>query len=364
MGAGFFNFPNFAPDIIKMNLQQRIEAFSMLGDILHNALAGKSTKYTSKLTRLIETQHLNNPWFTPDNVRMAVKAIADLLTSENLTRWCSAYPGLNSVTSPVNVGIVMAGNIPLVGFHDFLSVLIAGNRVIVKTSSKDPDLINLIADILISINSDFKNRISFVDGILSGFDMVIATGSDNSSRYFEYYFGKSPHIIRKNRNGIAVVDGTESNAELEALGLDVFSYFGLGCRNVSKLYVPEKYDFPKMIHSWEKYSVLINHSKYAGNYDFNKAIFIVNREKFMDTGFLLLKEENGFSSPVAVLFFEYYNTQEQLHDVFENLKDNIQCITGTHFLPFGRSQLPALWDYADGIDTIEFLLKKKITGIL
>jgi hypothetical protein len=347
-----------------MNLQQRIEAFSMLGDILRDTLSGKSTKHTSQLTSLIETQHLTNPWFTPENIRMAVKAIADLLTSENLTRWCSDYPGLNFVTSPVNVGIVMAGNIPLVGFHDFLSVLISGNRVIAKISSKDPDLINLIADILISVNPEFKNRTSIADGILTGFDMVIATGSDNSSRYFEYYFGKYPHIIRKNRNSVAVIDGTESNAELEALGLDVFSYFGLGCRNVSKLYVPEKYDFSEMIHSWTKNSVLINHSKYAGNYDFRKAIFLVNKEKFIDTGFLLLKEGNGFSSPVAVLFFEYYKTSEQLHEVFKNSKDRIQCIVGRDFLPFGRSQLPALWDYADGIDTIEFLLKKKITGIL
>jgi len=343
-----------------MKLEERISSFSTLGEILRDALDGKPTPYTDKVTYLIDNQQFKNPWFTAKNVRLAIKSIADELTEENLVKWTNAYPDLNKSFKLLNVGIIMAGNIPLVGFHDFLSVLISGNRVIVKTSSKDPDLIKLIADILISINSDFKNRISIADGILSGFDMVIATGSDNSSRYFEYYFGKFPHIIRKNRHSIAVVDGTESNAELEALGLDVFSYFGLGCKNVSKLYVPEKYDFSKMIHSWEKYSFLINHSKYASNYDFNKATFLVNREKFMDTGFLLMKEENGISSPVAVLFFEYYNTPEQLHDVFENLKDKIQCIAGRDFLSFGRSQLPALWDYADEIDTIEFLLKKKL----
>ncbi len=343
-----------------MYLQQRIEAFSTLGEILRNALAGKQNIFTNKITQLIESQHIKNPWFTSENVTLALKAISDELTEENLILWTSSYPALNHTFKPANVGIIMAGNLPLAGFHDFLSVLISGNRVIAKTSSKDPDLINLIADILISINRDFKNRISIVDGILSGFDMVIATGSDNSSRYFEYYFGKYPHIIRKNRNSIAVIDSNESDAELEALGLDVFSYFGLGCRNVSKLYIPEKYNFSKMINSWEKYSVLMNHSKYAGNYDFSKAILLVNREKFMDTGFLLLKEENGLSSPVAVLFFEYYNTPEQLHEIFENRKDKIQCITGRDFLPFGSSQSPALWDYADGIDTIEFLQKKNI----
>jgi len=347
-----------------MDLNDRIKAFSALGEILRDALAGKPTKYTHQLAQLIKNQYLKNPWFTSDNVTLSLKNISDELTEENLVQWTSSYPALNQTFKSANVGIIMAGNIPLVGFHDFLSVLISGNRVIAKTSSKDPDLITLVADILISGNPEFRNMISIVYGNLSGFDIIIATGSDNSSRYFEYYFGRYPNIIRKNRNSIAVIDGEENDAELEALGLDVFSYFGLGCRNVSKLYIPEKYDFSKMIQSWNKYSVLINHSKYASNYDFSKAVYLVNKEKFTDTGYILLKENNGLSSPVAVLFYEYYNSQEQLNKVFDNLFDKIQCITGKNFLPFGRTQSPALWDYADGIDTIEFLLKKNIAGIL
>jgi len=343
-----------------MKLEERISAFSALGEILRDALPGKSTPYTDRVTYLIETQHLKNQWFTPENIRLALKSIADELTAENLVKWTDSYPDLKKTYKPLNVGIIMAGNVPLVGFHDFLSVLISGNRVIAKTSSKDPDLINLITDILISLNQEFKKIILISEGILSDFDIVIATGSDNSSRYFEHYFGRYPNIIRKNRNSIAVIDGKESSTEIEALGSDVFSYFGLGCRSVSKLFVPEKYDFSKMIPNWEKYSALINHSKYAGNYDFNKAVFLVNKEKFIDTGYLLLKEENTLSSPAAVLFYEYYNSQEQLYKVFENKKDKIQCIVGRDFLPFGKAQSPALWDYADGIDTINFILKKNL----
>ncbi len=343
-----------------MKLEERISAFSMLGEILRNALQGRSTPFTGRINDLIETQHLKNPWFTPDNIRLALKSIADELTEENLVKWTDSYPVLNKSYKPLNVGIIMAGNVPLVGFHDFLSVLITGNKVIAKTSSKDPDLINLISEILISINREFKSIISISDGILSGFDSVIATGSDNSSRYFKHYFGQYPNIIRKNRNSIAIIDGKETNTELEALGSDIFSYFGLGCRSISKLFVPENYDFSKMIQNWEKYFSLINHSKYAGNYDFNKAVLLVNKEKFIDTGYLIFKEDNTLSSPVAVLYYEFYNSQEQLQKVFRNFSNKIQCVVGRDFLPFGKAQSPTLWDYADGIDIIEFNLKKTL----
>ena len=347
-----------------MILEERISAFSTLGEILHNSLQGRSTPFTGRVNDLIETQHLKNPWFTPGNVRLSLKNIADQLTEENLVKWTDSYPALNETIDKVNVGIIMAGNIPLVGFHDFLSVLITGNSAIVKTSSKDPDLIRLIADILISVNGEFNSRISISDGMLSGFDIVIATGSDNSSRYFEHYFGRYPNIIRKNRNSIAVIDGNESNEELEALGSDIFSYFGLGCRSISKLFVPEKFDMSEVTKNWEKYSALINHSKYAANYDFNKAVLLVNKEKFTDTGYLILKEENVLSSPVAVLYYEFYNSQEQLNKYFRDNSDKIQCIVGSNYMPFGKAQSPALWDYADGIDTIDFILKKRLSGRL
>ena len=341
-----------------MTLSDRIEAFSFLGKILRDAIEGKKTQFSSRIDQLIETQHINNPWFTPDNVRMAVSAIADELTTENISKWCSAYPGLEFQNNPVNVGVIMAGNLPLAGFHDFLSVLITGNRIIGKTSSKDPDLIKLITEVLISFNPEFGKMIFLTDDRISGFDKVIATGSDNSSRYFEYYFGKYPRIIRKNRNSIAIIDGTESVEELRASATDVFSYFGLGCRNVSNLYLPEGYNIARITDMWEHYSDLINHNKYANNYNFYKAVFLVNKENFTDTGYVILKESDELSSPVSVLYYRYYKSTDDLNIQTAMLKDKIQCITGHNHIPFGKAQTPSLWDYADETDTIEFLLKK------
>jgi hypothetical protein len=295
---------------------------------------------------------------------MALKAIADELTHENLVKWTGMYPVLANDIKPVNVGVIMAGNIPLVGFHDFLSVLITGNNIIAKTSSKDSDLIAFVSEILCDINPGFREKIKIAEATLSGFDMVIATGSDNSSRYFEYYFGKYPSIIRKNRKSLAIIDGSETDEELTALGSDIFSYFGLGCRNVSKLFAPSGYDFSRMLKAWDKYSTVINHFRYASNYDFSKAVYIVNKEKFTDAGFILLKENQGLSSPVAVLYYEYYNTFDEAGRITENLKEKIQCICSKNHIAFGKAQAPALWDYADGIDTVEFLLKKNIAGIL
>lgn len=342
-----------------MTLKERISAFSKLGKILRDALDGKENMYTEELNSLINNQHLVNPWFTPGNVRSAVSAIADELTEDNLIRWTNAYPALKNEPGGRNIGIVMAGNIPLVGFHDFMTVLITGNNVVAKTSSKDKDLIMFTATILCSINGEFGEKISFTDGLLKGFDSVIATGSDNSSRYFEYYFGKYPHIIRKNRNSIAIIDGSETESELAALGQDIFSYFGLGCRNVSKIYLPEGYDTEKLAAAWKEFEGIVDHNKYANNYDYNKAIFMVNREPFKDTGFLLLKESSAVSSPVSVLYYDFYSDINDLRREIDSHKDKIQCIVSKNDIPFGMAQRPRLWDYADGIDTVEFLLKKK-----
>jgi hypothetical protein len=347
-----------------MDINQRIDAFSKLGSILRDSLAGKLTKHSAAHNNLIETQFQKNPWFTPDNVRMALKAIADELTHENLIKWTDQYQELADDIKSVNVGVIMAGNIPLVGFHDFISVLITGNNIIAKTSSKDSDLIAFISEILCDINPGFREKIRITEATLSGFDMVIATGSDNSSRYFEFYFGKYPSIIRKNRKSLAIVDGSETDEALIALGLDIFSYFGLGCRNVSKIFVPSGYDFSRMLEVWDIYSGVINHQRYASNYDFSKAVYLVNREKFTDAGFILLKENQGLSSPVAVLYYEYYNSFNEAVMIAENLKEKVQCICSKNHIPFGKAQAPALWDYADGIDTIEFLLKKNIAGLL
>jgi hypothetical protein len=257
----------------------------------------------------------------------------------------------------------MAGNIPLAGFHDFISVLMTGNNLVAKTSSKDAELIVYIGEILCSINQEYSKKIRFTDGFLTGFDAIIATGSDNSSRYFEYYFGKYPHIIRKNRNSIAIIDGSESDKQLEDLGSDIFSYFGLGCRNVSKVYLPSDYDFHTMIKNWDRYKDVINNSKYANNYEYNMAVYLVNKEKFLDTGYLLLKESTNLSSPVSVLFYEFYNSAESVIEQVNLLGDKVQCVTGNKYIPFGKAQFPKLWNYADNTDTIEFLLKKNLSGI-
>ena len=349
-----------------MNLEERIKSFAHLGEFMRNSLNDifvtnvvENDRDRSLLHTLIENQHNHNPWFTPENVRRAVTAIAEELTEENLIRWTKAYPGLTEQKKPLRVGVIMAGNIPIVGFHDFLSVLITGNNLIAKTSSKDYELIVYISNILCSINPGFRNSIDFTDGTLTNIDVVIATGSDNSSRYFDYYFGKYPNIIRKNRNSIAIIEGDETDDELVSLGTDIFSYFGLGCRNVSKLYFPKGYDFTSMIMHWDIFAGVISHPKYANNYDFNKAVYIVNREVFYDAGHLLLKEDNKISSPVSVLYYEYYESQYAVKQLTELLKEKIQCVVGKQYIPFGKAQSPHLWDYADGKDTIEFLLKKK-----
>jgi hypothetical protein len=345
-----------------MDLSERIESFSSFGQLLRTSLAGEHTDISRQLNDLINNQHLKNKWFTPGNVREAFQALADELTFENLSRWTGSYPVLNSHLTPYNVGVIMAGNIPLVGFHDFLSVLISGNNIIAKTSSKDKDLLPFVAEVLCTINPGFSERIHFTEGRLSGYDAIIATGSDNSARYFDYYFGKYPNIIRKNRNSVAVISGKESESELADLGKDVFTYFGLGCRNVSRIYIPAGYDPLDITLYWQKYSDLVNHAAYANNYDYNKAVYMVNHDKFDDTGFLLLKEERSLSSPVAVLYYGYYDDPVTLKTELAGLADRIQCVVGSEFIPFGRSQAPSLWDYADNVDIMEFLLKKNIAG--
>jgi hypothetical protein len=347
-----------------MKLERRIKSFAALGKAIGDALAGEDGIYGEKLNSVIQKQQFINSWFTPGNVREALYAIATELTEENLLRWVSAYPELEQKMDPIKVGLIFAGNIPMAGFHDFLSVLMSGNSLVAKTSSKDPDLIPLLGEILCDFEPEFSKRIEFAQGILSGFDAVIATGSNNSSRYFEYYFGKYPNIIRKNRNSLAVLKGDENSKELTSLGKDIFTYFGLGCRSVSKLYVPQGYNISSLTDYWNDYSSTINHSGYANNYDYNKAIYLVNRQKFHDSGFLLMKEEDKLASPVSVLYYEFYSDDKELRRKTEQINSSIQCIIGREYTPFGHAQSPHLWDYADEIDTIEFLLKKDKSGIL
>ncbi|HEX2969425.1 MAG TPA: acyl-CoA reductase [Bacteroidales bacterium] len=347
-----------------MNLEKRIETFSALGKILNDYLDNKQSRYSVLLDKTAKIQHNKNPWFTPDNIRTAIGAIANELTEENLRHWTDSYPALKEDFKPFRVGLIFAGNIPLAGFHDFLTVLISGNKLLAKTSSKDPDLIPCLGEIICSVNPELSGYIEFTEGTLSDFDAVIATGSNNSSRYFEYYFSKYPGIIRKNRNSIAILSGDENDEEIEALGKDIFTYFGLGCRNVSKIYIPAGYDITSLPPKWDSYSSCINHSGYANNYDYNKAIFLVNKQKFYDTGYLLIREESKLVSPVSVIHYEYYESTDVLNRQTQIVNENLQCIVSRNHIPFGKSQMPHLWDYADGKDTLEFLLKKNLAGIV
>jgi hypothetical protein len=284
-----------------------------------------------------------------------------MLNKDDLQTWLGRY--LIKPGEPKKIGLVLAGNIPLVGFHDVLCVLVSGNIAQIKASSQDARLITEVLKRLIAIEPAFAQQFGFTDR-LKDFDAVIATGSNNTSRYFEYYFGKVPHIIRKNRNSVAVLTGNETTEQLHALGHDIFDYFGLGCRNVSKLFVPQGYNFVPFFEAIEPYKNIIHHHKYNNNYDYNKSIYLVNRDKHLDNGFLLVKEDQNMVSPLAVLFFEYYDTKAEVEELLRQKSESIQCIVSAEALnvnnqvvDFGKSQQPALWDYTDGADTMDFLTK-------
>jgi len=314
-----------------------------------------------ELLSIIQNECHYNAWFTPDSVEHAVKAIGQMLNQQDLETWLSKYA--IKPHEPKNIGLVLAGNIPLVGFHDILCVLASGNIAQIKASSQDSRLVMQVLKRLVAIEPSFAEQFQFTER-LANFDAVVATGSNNTSRYFEYYFGKVPNIIRKNRNSVAVLTGKETNEHLYALGHDIFDYFGLGCRNVSKLFVPEGYDVVPFFEAIESYKTIIHHHKYNNNYDYNKSIYLVNRDKHFDNGFLLLKEDKGLTSPLAVLFYEHYESMDALQEALRQQSENIQCIVSVDALNVcnqvvapGQSQQLALWDYADGVDTMDFLTK-------
>ena len=331
-----------------MNLQARIQAFTHLGEYLKKDLQKESVE------KLYSAEVLN-PWFSKENIDKSLNAWHEQLKLDMLSAWLLPYK-LKELVSPKKVLIIMAGNIPLVGFHDFLSVLISGHNVVIKMSSSDNVLLTLLIDKLISIAPEFKERISFIDEVKNrNFDAVIATGSDNSAEYFEYYFKGAKKIIRKNRRSVAVLEGSESTIELKGLANDVFAYFGLGCRNVSKLFLPKGFDLDNLFKAFYPYSYLLNHKKYANNYDYNKAIFLMGGNHLIENGFLLMKEDKSLLSPVAMLYYEFY---EDIHTVEQFIKENaeqLQCVVSKKNIPFGATQKPNLWDYSDGVDTIEFL---------
>jgi len=330
-----------------MTIAQRIQALSTLGNHLRNLSS-------DEFQTIAERTRMENPWFTEANVRMALDGVCQFLQHNALTDWTSPY---TFGTTPKRVALVLAGNIPLVGFHDFLSVIAAGHTAVIKLSSKDTVLLRWIITLLIEIEPAFKTQIDIVER-LQQFDAVIATGSDNSSRYFEFYFGKYPHIIRKNRTSVAILTGNETTDQLVALGTDVFSYFGLGCRNVSKVYIPEGYNFETLLKPWEPLNPIIHHHKYCNNYDYQKSILLINRVPFFDNGFVLLQQNDRMVSPISVLFYETYTDKDTLAENLKQQAEKIQCIAGIHPLATiqpGKTQYPSLTDYPDQVDILKFL---------
>ena len=302
----------------------------------------------------------NNSWFTNDNILYAFESWSKALTLNNFNHWLDKYNF--NINEPKKIAIIMAGNIPLVGFHDFISVLVTGHNLILKQSSNDKHLLPLISKYLEHINPELKDKIEYTEDKLEHFDAVIATGSSNTAKYFEYYFKNKPSIIRKNRNSVAVLTGNESQEQLKWLSEDIFRYYGLGCRNVSKLFVPENYDFNPFFEAVYHWNPIINEAKYANNYDYNKAVYLMSEFKMLENGFLMLKEDSSHSSPIATLFYETYNSIDTLREMLHSESDKIQCIVAKGFnkneVDFGKTQYPQLWDYADGVDTVDFLLKR------
>ncbi|MGW9686168.1 acyl-CoA reductase [Flagellimonas sp. 2504JD1-5] len=342
---------------------QRLKAFVKLGnylkDFCENHNSDSQTEFLS-LNEALTRARQQNSWFTQENLIHALNHWSSLLTKSSLTQWTSRYT-LKQLTEPKTIAVVMAGNIPLVGFHDFICILLSGHKVLAKTSSNDKILLPFLSDFLIQQEPELKDAIKFTDGKFEQFDAVIATGSNNTSRYFEYYFGKKPNIIRKNRNAVAVLTGNESEEQLKALGEDIFRYWGLGCRNVSKIFVPKNYDFDQLFNALFNFKDIINHTKYANNYDYNKAVYLMSEFKILDNGFLILKEDESFSSPIASLFHEFYDSEEVLKQELVKSEEDIQCIVShgmfDHEIAFGETQKPKLDDYADGVDTMKFLLE-------
>ncbi|MGY0392401.1 acyl-CoA reductase [Bizionia sp. KMM 8389] len=351
-----------------MELQKRINAFVELGKFLdqfsnetfkkndnvtHNDLFFDGFKHQIKLAQE------QNTWFTIENLNYAFKGWANSLKESNINKWLLNYT-FNDVSAKT-VAIIMAGNIPLVGFHDFLSVLISGHNVLVKQSRNDRSLLPFLAKYLEIVEPEFKGKISITSEKLENFDAVIATGSGNTARYFEYYFKNKPSIIRKNRNSVAILTGNETDSELEALSDDIFRYYGLGCRNVSKLLVPKDYDFQKFFKAMYKWHPIIHQNKYANNYDYNKAVYLMSEFDMLENGFLMIKEDASYASPIATVFYEYYENLPALTDKLKTDAGKIQCIVAKDILDseinFGETQNPQLWDYADNVDTISFLLK-------
>ncbi len=333
-----------------MDLEKRIQAFVELGKRIEGM-----DQYEKE--ELFWKAGNKNNWFTMESCASAFEGIAYMLQEKNLCHWLSVY-NLDQSKTPKDIGVLMAGNIPAVGFHDLMAVLLSGNKISAKLSSADEVLMKWLINQLIEIEPDFSDLIE-ISEMLKNKDAYIATGSDNSARYFNYYFGKYPHLIRQNRTSVAILNGNETQEQLQKLGNDIFKYFGLGCRNVSKVYVKNLDQLKHLLDSLQSFANVADHHKYHNNYEYNKSIYLVNNEKHLDNGFLILKESAELVSPISVLFYEFYSDEKDLKVKLEMLQDKIQCIVTDDAgwesgVPFGKAQMPEPWDYADGVDTLRF----------
>jgi len=346
--------------------QNRITAFVKLGAFLSQFSQKRIEKKTGitnndlffdGFKHQLKIAQEKNSWFTQDSILFALESWSTALTKSNLETWISQ--GKHAIKVPKTIAVVMAGNIPMVGFHDFLSVLISGHSVLIKQSSNDKFLLPFLAKYLEYAEESLKGNITFTEQKIENFDAVIATGSDNTARYFEYYFKNKPNIIRKSRNSVAVITGKETEEDLQKLSDDVFTYFGLGCRSVSKLYVPKDYDFNNFFNGMFVKKDIIHNAKYANNYDYNKAVYLMSLFDLLENGFLMIKEDKSYASPIATIFYEYYDNEIDLKIKLHQDKEKIQCIVAKDFIEneiaFGETQHPKLWDYADNVNTLEFL---------
>ena len=342
-----------------MSKEQRLIAFIRLGNFFAAHIKGEKItgkeKFHDELTKITQEQFHYNGWFTAKSMENAIIGLARLLDEEELSRFSERV----STKEDKNIAVIMAGNIPAVGFHDLLCVLLSGHSILIKTSSDDNLLIPFICRFLIEIQPELQQKIRFADGKLTDFDAVIATGNNNTAQQFEYYFSKYPRIIRKNRNSVALLSGNESTEDLLNLGKDIFSYFGLGCRNVSKIFVPKMYSFEKFFEAMFHYSEVASHKKYFSNYEYHRTLFLLEKIEFLDNNFMILRENNAYSSPVAVVHYERYENLKSLESEINANRDRIQCLVGNinlpGIIPFGSSQSPAVNQFADNIDTLSFL---------
>lgn len=338
-------------------LADNIRPFIELGRLLRNP-----DTVSQRFDSVIQEQSQQNTWFTPLFCHRAIDAIADMLGEGALHDFAGRYPTVpDGWNKNYRVAVISAGNIPLAGFHDFCCILLSGNDYVGKLSSKDKLLLPVLAQMLIEIKPALQNRISFVEK-LARFDAIIATGSDNSARYFEYYFRDYPHLLRHNRNSVAIVDGHETDEELKALCEDIYLYFGLGCRSVSKLFVPEGYDFAPLIHflHQESLSAVSLHNQYLNNLEYQKAIRLMNSRPYIDAGTFILSEEASCCSPISVLHYQYYENLHQVQEIIGRDRERLQCVVARNAcihkaFRFGSTQKPALSDYPDDVDILEFL---------